>query len=116
MEKVGDRVEVTLTNGKKLQADHVMCATGYKVNVKNLSMLQPSLLAEIKTLEKEDKDENTPALNHWFESSVPGLYFVGLATLRSFGPLFRFVVGTKATAGRIASSAARRVNQLARAR
>jgi len=116
MEQVGDRVEVTLTNGEKLQADHVMCATGYKVNIKNLSMIHPSLLSEIQTLDEGDKDENTPVLNHWFESSVPGLYFLGLTTLRSFGPLYRFVVGTKATAERVASSAARRVNHLARAR
>ncbi|MBV9228627.1 MAG: NAD(P)/FAD-dependent oxidoreductase [Chloroflexi bacterium] len=116
MEQVDNHVEVTLSNGEKLQADHVMCATGYKVNIKNLSMLHPSLLAEIETMDGGDKDENTPILNSWFESSVPGLYFLGLTTLRSFGPLYRFVVGAKAAASRVASSAPRRVRRLARAR
>ena len=53
-------------------------------------------------------DMGIPTLSHWFESSVPGLYFVGLTSLRAFGPLYRFVVGCKATATRVASSAARK--------
>ena len=30
---------------------------------------------------------DAPSLNPWFESSVPGLFFVGNAAAMSFGPL-----------------------------
>jgi hypothetical protein len=39
-----------------------------------------------------------PILNKGFESSVPGLYFVGATAAYSFGPLCRFVAGTRFTA------------------
>jgi thioredoxin reductase len=100
---VGNSVEVVLGNGEKLKADHVMLATGYKVDINRLPMLHPSLLAQIKT------DMDIPILNAWFESSVPGLYFIGLTSLRSYGPLYRFVLGCKATAPRVAVSVAKRV-------
>ena len=103
MQAVGNGVEVRLDNGEKLNADHVMLATGYKVDIHRLTMLHPSLLTEIRT----NRDE--PMLNAWFESSVPGLYFVGLSSLRSFGPLYRFVVGCKAAAPRVAAAVARKV-------
>ena len=92
-----------LDNGEKLNADHVMLSTGYKVDIHRLPMLHPSLLTEIKAYRGE------PTLNCWCESGVPGLYFVGLSSLRSFGPLYRFVVGCKAAAPRVAAAVARKV-------
>ncbi|HVB75201.1 MAG TPA: NAD(P)/FAD-dependent oxidoreductase [Ktedonobacteraceae bacterium] len=108
VKQVNNGLELSLANratGNKetLNADHIILATGYKVNINRLPMLSESLKSEIKT------DLDIPILNHWFESSVPGLYFTGLTTLRSFGPLYRFVVGAKAAAPRVASSVARRV-------
>ncbi|HYU76883.1 MAG TPA: hypothetical protein VEL31_29800 [Ktedonobacteraceae bacterium] len=46
-------------------------------------------------------------LNNQFESSIPGLYFVGFSAVSSCGSLYRFVVGTKAAAQRVVSSVAR---------
>src|SRR5260221_13294609 len=94
------RLSATLSDGARLTADHVILATGYKVDLARLTMIHPSLRAEIRI------DRGVPVLNPWFESSVPGLYFVGLASLSSFGPLFRFVAGFWATAQRVASSVA----------
>lgn len=96
-------VAVTLSTGEQLQVDHVMLSTGYGVDLRKLSMLHPDLSAEVKT------DAHVPLLNPYFESSVPGLYFVGLSSVRIFGPLYRFVVGNKATAQRVAGSVARKV-------
>ena len=98
---VDGRVEATFADGGKVRADHVLLATGYKVDVDRLAMIHPSLRAEIKT------DSSIPVLSHWFESSAPGLYFVGLTSLRAFGPLFRFVAGCGAAARRVASAVAR---------
>jgi len=101
IKEVDGCVQLTLSNGQKLEGDHVMLGTGYHVDVKKLPMLDPSLVAEIKTY------QNAPVLNSWFESSVPGLYFMGISSLSSFGPFYRFVVGTKAAARRVASGVGR---------
>jgi hypothetical protein len=105
MQAVDGRVEATITDGSKVTVDHVVLATGYKIDVGKLTMLQPSLRAAIET------DSGFPLLTAWFESSVPGLYFVGLTSLRAFGPLYRFVAGCKATAPRVAQAVARKKNR-----
>ena len=102
MEAVGAKVDVTISDGEKVRADHVILATGYQVDINMLTMIRPSLLAAIKT------ERAVAILSPWFESSVPGLYFVGLTALRAFGPLYRFVAGCGATARRVAGSVARR--------
>ena len=65
-------------------------------------MIHPSLRAQIRT------DLAIPVLNSRFESSVPGLYFVGISSLRAFGPLYRFVAGCGAAARRVAGAIAHR--------
>jgi len=100
MEAVDGNVDVTISDGERLKADHVVLATGYKVDINNLTMIHPSLLAEVKTIRA------FPILSHRFESSVPGLYFIGLTSRPAFGPLFGFVAGCKATARRVAGSVA----------
>lgn len=99
---VDGHVDVKVTDGARIRADHVILATGYKVDVAKLVMLDPSLRAQIRA------DGGFPVLSRRFESSVPGLYFVGLPSYRAFGPLYRFVVGTDATARRVAASVAAR--------
>jgi hypothetical protein len=42
-----------------------------------------------------------PALSATFESSVPGLHFVGQAAAETFGPVMRFVYGTDFTSRRL---------------
>lgn len=95
------RVEATLSDSTEVRADHIMLATGYRVDFNRLTMIHPSLRAQIET------DGAIPILSHWFESSVPGLYFVGLTSLRAFGPLYRFVAGCGAAARRVASAISR---------
>ena len=101
LDAVNGQVEATLSDGAKERVDHVLLATGYAVDIAGLTMIHPSLRAAI------DIDRSIPVLSPWFESSVPGLYFVGLTSLRAFGPLYRFVAGCKATAPRVARSVAR---------
>ena len=98
----GGALQTTLSDGGQTRVDHLLLATGFRADLSKLSMLHPALRAEIRT------DRTVPALNHWFESSVPGLYFVGHTSIQAFGPLFRFVAGCPATARRVASAVARR--------
>jgi len=101
LDEAPGKLTATLSDGAKVRADHVILATGYTVDVNKLTMIHPSLRAEIET------HRASPILSHWFESSVPGLYFVGLTSLHAFGPLYRFVAGCGAAARRVAGAIAR---------
>jgi thioredoxin reductase len=82
-------------------ADHVIAATGYKVNLEKLKFLSAETRSRIKTV------VGSPALSSGFESSVPGLYFVGLAAAISFGPVMRFAFGADFTARTVAKAVAK---------
>ena len=87
---------------RELVVDHVVAGTGYDISVERLEFLDPGLRGEIRRLER------APALTSTFESSAPGLRFVGPSSAMSFGPLFRFVVGADYTARVVSSSLAAR--------
>jgi cation diffusion facilitator CzcD-associated flavoprotein CzcO len=82
----GIEVTLDLDNGSRA-FDHVLLATGYRIDVARLGILAPELVAAIAT------DDGSPVLARGYESSVPGLHFVGSAAVRSYGPLLRFVWG-----------------------
>jgi hypothetical protein len=82
----GDAVELELDNGLR-DFDHVLLATGYRIDVARLGILSTDLVEEIDTA------DGSPVLEDGYESSVPGLHFVGSSAVRSYGPLLRFVWG-----------------------
>jgi Pyridine nucleotide-disulphide oxidoreductase len=84
-----------------ISGDHVIAATGYKVDLARLPFLDIKLRHLIR------KVERTPALSASFESSVPGLYFIGVSSASSFGPMMRFAYGAKYTARRLSRHLAR---------
>jgi cation diffusion facilitator CzcD-associated flavoprotein CzcO len=97
----GLRLQVTGPNGEReVEADHVIAGTGYRVDVDRLAFLAPDLRARLERV------HGAPRLSAGFESSVPGLYFVGLAAANSFGPAMRFVCGTRFAAERVSAHAA----------
>ena len=91
------RLELTDVGGdtRTLAADHVIAATGYKVDLRRLAFLDAELRAGIRAVDQ------TPVLSANFESSVPGLYFVGTSSANTFGPVVRFVFGARFTARRL---------------
>ena len=78
-----------------LRFDHVIAATGFRVELNRLTLLSPSLRKEIAEY------KGAPILTRHFESSVPGLYFIGLTAAASFGPLMRFTFGARYAARRL---------------
>lgn len=72
---------------REIQADHIIAATGYKVDIERLTFLTSQIRSALKTI------KGSPVLSSTFESSVPGLYFVGVAAANSFGPVMRFAFG-----------------------
>jgi thioredoxin reductase len=95
-----DRVRLTVTGdggaGEVVEADHVIACTGYVVDVRRLRMLDPALRSRVRLT------GTAPRLSAGFETSVPGLYTVGLMSAQSFGPAMRFVYGAEFTARRLA--------------
>jgi thioredoxin reductase len=100
IEAVNGKVKLHLADnsGKResLQADHVVFATGYKVNVGLLDFLGPAILQRLRLFDQE------PQLSRHYESSVPGLHFIGPAAASSFGPVCRFVYGSNHSARHLA--------------
>jgi hypothetical protein len=84
----GDRVRVRLDNGSERTVDHVLLGTGYRVDVSKYDFLSPELAKAIYCF------QGYPRLGEGFESSVPGLHFLGAPAVWSFGALMQFVVGT----------------------
>jgi thioredoxin reductase len=81
---------------KEVVTGHVIAATGYKVNLDRLDFLSDDLRSAVRTA------GGAPILSRGFESSVPGLYFSGLAAANSFGPVMRFAFGAGFASRRIA--------------
>jgi thioredoxin reductase len=100
----GSRIAIELTNGggaRTLEVDHVISATGYKPDLRRIEFLSSDLLAGIASVEE------TPLLSANFESSIPGLYFVGIPAANTFGPVLRFAYGAGFAARRISKHLAR---------
>jgi thioredoxin reductase len=101
----GDRVRLHLVakdGTKKVHTTgHVIAATGYKPDLERLKLLDGKILSRMAAIER------TPILSKDFQSSVPGIYFVGLAAANSFGPMLRFAFGSEFTATHLSKHLAR---------
>jgi hypothetical protein len=98
-EHEGGRIALRLDDGASGLTEHVVLATGYRIDVARLGILDDSLLERVATV------AGSPTLSAGFESSVGGLHFVGSSAVTSFGPLMRFIAG----AGYAARSVTQRV-------
>jgi thioredoxin reductase len=92
VEQTAGSVHLTLDDQSERFADHLLLATGYQVNVTKLPFLSDSVVSSLRLR------LGYPILTSGFESSIPGLHFVGAAAAESFGPLMRFVSGTRYSA------------------
>lgn len=97
--KAGGRPALTVrTLGgriEELSADHIVAATGYRVDLAAMDFLGHELRTRLAV------SRGTPRLGAGFSSSVPGLYFTGLPAAASYGPVMRFVCGTEFASPRL---------------
>jgi thioredoxin reductase len=93
---------------RSISADHIIAATGYRVELDRMHMLSSEIRAHVSTI------YGAPKLSSRFESSVPGLYFCGYSAMHSFGPLMRFVAGADLAARRIAAALAKTAHEQVR--
>lgn len=94
----GERVTIELDDGVHAY-DHILLGTGYRIDIAKLGILAEELQGAVACR------DGSPVLGEGFESSVPGLHFVGASAVASYGPLMRFIAG--------AGFAARSVTQAA---
>lgn len=97
----GHKVNLHIKDGGgqrvKLPFDHLIAATGYRTDVRRLPFLEAGIVSDLSLVEA------SPALSANFESSVPNLFFVGVAAANTFGPLLRFAFGAGFAAPRISA-------------
>ncbi len=98
----GGSIQISVSDGRVREADHVMFGTGYQVDVARYSFLDDPLLDELRRV------EGYPVLTRGLESSVPGLHFLGAPAAWSFGPIMRFVSGSWYAGRAVAHATAKR--------
>lgn len=99
---------------REVTVDHCIAATGYRPDLGRLRFLGDGLRRRLATV------AGAPAVDAAYQSSVPGLFFVGPAVAATFGPVMRFVYGSdhaaRTVARQLAGSGAGRPRALALAR
>lgn len=89
-------IRLGLTDGSEREADAVIVATGFRFDLGRLPFLAPDLRAAVRV------HDGWPVLDRWFRSIEPNLVFVGFAAAHRFGPIVRFIPGTRFAAPRVA--------------
>jgi hypothetical protein len=87
LEPTGSQVRARLDDGSERVVDHVLCGTGYRVDVSRYDFLDQELLRGVR------RQHGYPVLSEAMESSTPGLHFLGAPAAWSWGPTMRFVAG-----------------------
>jgi FAD-dependent urate hydroxylase len=87
--QTGSGLRLNIDDGSERQVDHVVLGTGYRVDISQYDFLPEELVRKV------DQFDGYPRLKRGFETSLPGLHFIGATAARSFGPLLYFVAGTE---------------------
>jgi thioredoxin reductase len=92
-ESSASALQIRLDVGDVLEVDHVIYATGYKVDLARASLLQAgNLLDRIECL------DGFPVLDTSLQTTVPGLFITSLPAARDFGLFFAFTAAVRASA------------------
>jgi hypothetical protein len=94
VERNGDAIRLALSDGSVREADAVIVSAGFRFSLDRLAFLSPTVRAGVTVR------DGWPVLDRYFRSSDPDLMFVGFAAERRFGPIARFVSGSRFTAYR----------------
>ncbi|NOU73447.1 SidA/IucD/PvdA family monooxygenase [Paenibacillus sp. LMG 31458] len=96
-----DKIKLILSDGTLRVVDHVISASGFRINLERVPFFPQELLTSIV---RENDFSQFPKLDESFESSIPGLYFAGPLSSHSHGPTFRFILGLKKASQTIISN------------
>jgi glycine/D-amino acid oxidase-like deaminating enzyme len=98
---IDGEVSLLLDDGSERRAERLIAATGYQVDVARYVFLDRNLLDRVRL------HDGFPALSRGYESTLPGLYFVGATAAASMGPGMRFVSHSGIAAAAVARDIAR---------
>jgi len=97
----GGELVAQLDSGARLAVDHIILATGYKVNIGQIPFLaQGDFAAALATR------NGFPVLDEQFQTNLPGLYITSMAANQDFGPFFGFTIATRTSAKLIGAAVA----------
>jgi lysine/ornithine N-monooxygenase len=96
VERSGERIQLALSDGSTREADAVVVSAGFRFGLDRMTFLAPDVSRRVVVR------EGWPVLDRYFRSTDPDLLFVGFAAERRFGPIARFVSGSRFTAHRVA--------------
>ena len=86
-------MRVELDAGDTIDVDHVLFATGYKVNMRRVHLLESGNL-----FDRIECSDGSPNLDESLQTTVPGLFVTSLPAARDFGLFFAFTAAVRASA------------------
>jgi len=95
VERRQGHIHLRLSDGSARAADGVIVAAGFRFSLDRMRFLSEAVTSRIAT------EDGWPVLDRYFRCTDPGLLFVGFAAERRFGPIARFVSGSRFTARRV---------------
>ena len=101
--RTGAGLKLALSDGTTDQVDSVVLATGYRIDISKYDILDSSLTQQIQRT-----PDGYPVLDTSLQTSVDGLYMVGVIAEKTLGPTLRFVTGTSNAGPRLAAAVASR--------
>lgn len=87
------KVQALLADDKEITADHLLFATGYKVDLSRVPFLNQGNILNILVTEN-----GFPKLGPNFQSNIAGLFFTSLLATADYGTFFGFTVSCNASA------------------
>lgn len=95
IERYNGVIRLGLSDGSTREADVVIVAAGFRFALERLPFLSGEIRSGI------DVHDGWPVLDRWFRSTQKNLLFVGFAAAHRFGPIVRFIPGTRFSAPRV---------------
>jgi lysine/ornithine N-monooxygenase len=96
LERDGERLQLALSDGSRRDADAVVVSAGFRFALDKMRFLAQDVARRIAVR------DGWPVLDRYFRSTEPNVLLVGFAAERRFGPIARFVSGSRFTARRVA--------------
>lgn len=82
--------KVHMDNGRSLEVDHIILATGYKVDINKVPFFSSGNI-----LPKLNINEGFPDLDGYLQTNLPGLYMTSMIATKSFGRFFAYIASCR---------------------
>jgi hypothetical protein len=96
----GSKLVAQLASGARLVGDHIILATGYKVNIGQVPFLAAGNVGAALATHNGFR-----VLDEQLQTNLPGLFITSMAANQDFGPFFGFTIGTRTSAKLVGTAA-----------